>query len=74
MIMGQLKTRFQKKKEDMENQLFAEYEKLRSVKDNAKTAIVDHLSAKYEISASSVYKIIRKKRVIFANLSETPSI
>lgn len=72
--MGQLKTTIQQKKENKENQLFAEYEKLRSVKDNAKTAIVEHLSAKYEISVSSVYKIIRKRRVIFANISETPSI
>ena len=71
MIMGQLKTTIQQKKENKENQLF---EKLRSVKDNAKTAIVEHLSAKYEISVSSVYKIIRKRRVIFANLSKASSI
>lgn len=65
--MEQLRTTFQKKKENKKNQLFAEYEKLTSVKGNSKTAIIEHLSNKYEISISSVYKTIREKRVLFAN-------
>ena len=56
-----LRTEFQKKRQKMRDDIYAEYKRLSANPDNMASAIIQHLMGKYNIgAASTIYGIIKE--------------
>lgn len=56
-----LRTEFQKKRQKIRDEIYAEYKKLSANPDNMASAIILHLMNKYNVgAASTIYGIIKE--------------
>jgi len=56
-----LRTEFQKKRQKIRDEIYAEYKRLSANPDNMASAIIQHLMGKYNIgAASTIYGIIKE--------------
>ena len=57
-----LRTEFQKKRQKIRDEIYAEYKRLSANPDNMASAIILHLMNKYNVgAASTIYGIIKEK-------------